>query len=80
MVPIDLKEEEEKMKPKPNALTNWLVQGGKKAFSDADSGKEEKKPEKKSGMMSSWLAKGKRKSDAVGGDDDDETKKLKNDN
>ena len=82
MAPIDLKVEEEKKKPKPNALTNWLVQSATKSRTGSDAPKKdqikvETKMVKKETLMSAWLAKGKRKSEAEG-DDEEARKKAKN--
>ena len=71
MAPIDLKEEEEKKKPKPNALTNWLAKGAATTAEKKVVKEETKKEAKKNDLMTSWLSKGKRKSASPAADDDD---------
>ena len=80
MTPIDL-EAEEKKKPQPTALTNWLVKNSSTTIPEADrKAKEEAKNDQRKGgkerdMMASWLAKGKRKSDVI---DEETSKRAKN--
>jgi len=61
---IDLKAEEEKLKPKPTALTMWLAKPKAENSSTMKEGKSTlvKKEEKKENSLTSWL-QGKRKSD-----------------